>query len=202
MEYDSALLSQWCITLRYDVSVVSRFSATSVMYHASLPGQRVVLLLGNYSRSRSVPPAAKSGGKAGGKGHGNSNSKVQYATEKGRRIAPVIPPLPRSGLYKLGAVDPGLDCRPPVTKPKPSFEPPGEKVLDFFAKRCISRETVERNGVQQESFYSSAHKRDMVAVAFPYRREGEVVNIKYRGPNKKFWQVKGAEKVLYGLDDV
>ncbi|KAK3268990.1 hypothetical protein CYMTET_22537, partial [Cymbomonas tetramitiformis] len=88
---------------------------------------------------------AKSGGKAGGKGHGNSNSKVQYATEKGRRIAP--------------------------TKPKPSFEPPGEKVLDFFAKRCISRETVERNGVQQESFYSSAHKRDMVAVAFPYRRE-------------------------------
>jgi twinkle protein len=29
-----------------------------------------------------------------------------------------------------------------------------------------------------------------------------LINIKYRGPDKTFWQVKGAEKILYGLDDV
>eukprot|EP00959_Pyramimonas_sp_CCMP1952_P365532 7655497-Pyramimonas_sp.AAC.1 len=39
-------------------------------------------------------------------------------------------------------------------------------------------------------------------MAFPYMRDGELVNIKYRGPNKTFWQVKGAEKLLYGLDDI
>jgi len=39
-------------------------------------------------------------------------------------------------------------------------------------------------------------------MAFPYYRNGQLVNVKYRGPNKTFWQVKGAEKILYGLDDI
>lgn len=35
------------------------------------------------------------------------------------------------------------------------------------------------------------------------RRDGDLVNVKYRRLGKKeFWQVKGAEKVLYGLDDI
>lgn len=33
-------------------------------------------------------------------------------------------------------------------------------------------------------------------------RDGQLVNVKYRTLDKKFWQVKGAEKVLYGLDDI
>ncbi len=40
------------------------------------------------------------------------------------------------------------------------------------------------------------------ALAFPYYRNGQIVNIKYRTPDKKFWQVKGAEKILYGLNDI
>ena len=31
---------------------------------------------------------------------------------------------------------------------------------------------------------------------------GEVVNVKYRTLDKRFRQVKGADKILYGLDDV
>lgn len=35
------------------------------------------------------------------------------------------------------------------------------------------------------------------------RRNGVLVNCKYRSLiNKKFWQEKGAEKILYGLDDI
>lgn len=40
------------------------------------------------------------------------------------------------------------------------------------------------------------------AIAFPYLRNGEVVNVKYRTMDKSFRQVKGAEKILYGLDDI
>ena len=39
-------------------------------------------------------------------------------------------------------------------------------------------------------------------LAFPYLRNGEVVNIKYRSKGKYFRQVKGAEKILYGLDTI
>lgn len=39
------------------------------------------------------------------------------------------------------------------------------------------------------------------AIAFPYTRNGQVVNIKYRLLEEKvFWQVKGAEKIVFGYD--
>jgi twinkle protein len=63
--------------------------------------------------------------------------------------------------------------------------------------------TLERNAVRQESnVWSPAANEKVTAAAFPYYRNGKLVNIKYRGPNKTFWQVKGAEKILYGLDDI
>src|SRR4029077_14590991 len=38
---------------------------------------------------------------------------------------------------------------------------------------------------------------------FPYFRAGELVNIKFRAlAEKAFAQVRGAEKILYGLDDI
>ena len=40
------------------------------------------------------------------------------------------------------------------------------------------------------------------ALVFPYFRDGELVNVKYRGEDKSFWQIKGAEKIMFGLDDI
>ena len=37
--------------------------------------------------------------------------------------------------------------------------------------------------------------------AFPYFRNRELVNVKYRSLDKEFSQVPRAEKVLFGLDD-
>jgi twinkle protein len=40
-------------------------------------------------------------------------------------------------------------------------------------------------------------------IAFPYFRDGELVNIKFRALDQKaFAQVRGAERILYGLDDI
>ncbi len=37
---------------------------------------------------------------------------------------------------------------------------------------------------------------------FPYFKDGEIVNIKYRTLDKEYRQEKDAEKVFYGLDDI
>jgi twinkle protein len=43
---------------------------------------------------------------------------------------------------------------------------------------------------------------ELLAIRFPYLRDGRLVNIKYRSQTKDFWMVKGAERILYGLDDI
>lgn len=40
------------------------------------------------------------------------------------------------------------------------------------------------------------------AIAYPYRRDGAVVNVKHRGRGKRFWMEPGAELLLYGTDDI
>ncbi|EFN55118.1 hypothetical protein CHLNCDRAFT_31176, partial [Chlorella variabilis] len=72
------------------------------------------------------------------------------------------------------------------------------EVVNFFAGRGITAATLVRNRVAQETLADGS-----TAIAFPYYRDSQLVNIKYRSVGeKKFWQVRGAEKVLFGLDDV
>ena len=95
----------------------------------------------------------------------------------------------------------GKKDTPPVL-PDPKLQPLGREILDFFAKRCISADTLQRCGVAQEVLFSPPLGRTATAIAFPYYRDRQIVNVKYRTLDKQFWQVKGAEKVLYGLEDV
>jgi len=41
-----------------------------------------------------------------------------------------------------------------------------------------------------------------MVIGFPYYSHDLLVNVKYRTLDKRFWQSKGAEKMLYGLNDV
>ncbi|DBA96517.1 TPA: hypothetical protein ACH3X1_015395 [Trebouxia sp. C0004] len=89
-----------------------------------------------------------------------------------------------------------------VEKPQTgNFRPLTPEFLAYFASRGISERTLRRNQVAQESTWMPGQPAGD-AIAFPYLRNGEVVNVKYRTLNKCFRQVKGAEKILYGLDDV
>ncbi|KAL0032240.1 hypothetical protein WJX79_000205 [Trebouxia sp. C0005] len=89
-----------------------------------------------------------------------------------------------------------------VEKPQTgNFRPLTPEFLAYFASRGISEGTLRRNQVAQESTWMPGQPAGD-AIAFPYLRNGEVVNVKYRTMNKCFRQVKGAEKILYGLDDV
>ncbi|XP_077253340.1 twinkle homolog protein, chloroplastic/mitochondrial-like isoform X2 [Tasmannia lanceolata] len=69
-------------------------------------------------------------------------------------------------------------------------------LIAYFAERMISGETLRRNAVMQQRY------RDQIVIAFTYRRNGNLISCKYRDINKKFWQEKDTEKILYGLDDI
>lgn len=80
----------------------------------------------------------------------------------------------------------------PATKlPRPEdFLELDEEQLAFFKNRKISEGTVTRNGVKKQRSYCPQLQKEADALAFPYVRRGELVNVKYRGPEKAFWQVR------------
>jgi len=106
------------------------------------------------------------------------------------------------GMVRMGGKK-GAGPKEEFTLPEPKFDAElSEKVLSFFAARGISAATVAACGVRQETVWSPVLAREVLAIAFPYYEGGQLVNIKYRGPGKSFWQVKGAKKTMYGLDDL
>ena len=93
--------------------------------------------------------------------------------------------------------------RQPV-RPKHNAGGLPENVTGWFAKRAITPEVLKRNGIGFENVWMPvcADGETTGAIAFPYLRGGEVVNVKYRSNGKKFRQVKDAEKIYYGLSDI
>jgi twinkle protein len=89
---------------------------------------------------------------------------------------------------------------------KPSYAPPPEldcQLLDWFAARGISGDVLRREGVGLITAYMPHEEADVPCIAFPYRKNGEVVNVKYRAlASKGFRQVAGAEKILYRQDQI
>ncbi|GFP95926.1 twinkle homolog protein chloroplastic/mitochondrial [Phtheirospermum japonicum] len=83
-----------------------------------------------------------------------------------------------------------------ITEESLSLEPLCNELLAYFAERMISGETLRRNSVMQK------RTGDQIAIAFTYRRKGDLVSCKYRDISKKFWQEANTEKIFYGLDDI
>jgi twinkle protein len=95
------------------------------------------------------------------------------------------------------------DRRAAPVKPTVTPGDPTPVLLQWFAKRGISAATVERNRIWAVRNYIPTLGAEVDCMAFPHFRDGELVNIKFRAlAEKAFAQVKGAEKILYGLDDI
>lgn len=96
--------------------------------------------------------------------------------------------------------------RPPKRLVKPRFDKPSSVppvVRDWFAKRGIPEEIVDRHCITLQQAYLPQLEDQASCIVFPYFRQGEAVNLKYRSrEGKHFRQVGGAEKILYGLDDL
>lgn len=91
-----------------------------------------------------------------------------------------------------------------VRPPEGGIEKPTVEVMRWFLARGITEDVVRRNriGFVRQHYMPQLEAR-VACIAFPYFRDGELVNIKYRALTEKaFVQVKDAEKILYGLDDI
>src|SRR5215471_2620216 len=93
--------------------------------------------------------------------------------------------------------------RPAAVRPSRAPGDATEVVLKWFAERGISAETVKRNRIGAERRFFPKLQAEVDCIAFPYFRDGELINIKFRPlAAKAFAQVKDAEQNLFGLDDI
>jgi twinkle protein len=110
-----------------------------------------------------------------------------------------------SGSLAKGCDMPSQPSRHPKVYRKPTYAPPAElsqPMVEWFAARGIPEAVMQRNRVAYGPIYMPQLEDEVEAIQFPYYRQGEVVNIKYRDFDKNFRMAGGAERVLYGLDDV
>ncbi len=77
-----------------------------------------------------------------------------------------------------------------------------EKVGEWFGKRGISKKTLDKFLIfSKEEFMPQTEKKES-CICFPYLRDGEIVNIKYRDGRKNFKLSKGAELIFYNINAV
>lgn len=55
-----------------------------------------------------------------------------------------------------------------------------DKTLEWFNKRGISKETVEKFKIFTKEEYMPQTKKEEICICFPYFKDGELINVKYR----------------------
>lgn len=75
-----------------------------------------------------------------------------------------------------------------------------QHVQDWFSKRKIKMESVTAYNISTGKAWMPQTGKEEGVLMFPFYRDGEVCNIKYRTKNKEFKQAKDAEKILFGLN--
>jgi twinkle protein len=75
-----------------------------------------------------------------------------------------------------------------------------DKAVKYFEGRMISQEILIKMKVFSDKVYMPQFQKEVDVIGFPYWRDGKLVNIKYRGPEKSFKMVAGAELTFYNID--
>ena len=102
-----------------------------------------------------------------------------------------------------GVGNPNRTTMKPVYR-KPEFKPRplSENSLKFLTNRGITPEVIGRNQISITQVYMPQVEEEVEAIAFPFVKGGEVINVKYRDKVKNFRQESGAEKTFYKYDDI
>jgi twinkle protein len=104
------------------------------------------------------------------------------------------------GTLKSGEEQTGRKLYVRPTKPKAV---PSTSLSEEFKRRHLSWPLAAKEGVTCVSAYMPQCEEHVECVAFPYTKQGELVNIKFRALQEKaFRQIAGAEKVLYRQDRI
>jgi len=77
-----------------------------------------------------------------------------------------------------------------------------EKTEQWFLRRGISKETLAKFMIFNREEWMPQTQAKENCICFPYFRDGEIVNIKFRDAKKNFKMVKDAELIFYNLSAV
>lgn len=90
----------------------------------------------------------------------------------------------------------------PTKRPKPpeNADTKSEAMLAYLSKRGITEKTATDFGMfRTTSFFGS---EQVGVMCFPYYKDSELVNVKYRTKDKRFRQEANAERTLFNMDRV
>jgi twinkle protein len=109
-----------------------------------------------------------------------------------------------SGSLKGGEEHQSNPAATPLLYRKPVYRETSlpSRVIEWFAGRGIPVNVLARRRISYGPVYMPQLEQEVPTIQFPYFRQGEVVNCKYRDGHKHFRMVGGAERLFYGLDDV
>lgn len=74
-----------------------------------------------------------------------------------------------------------------------------EKIVEWFGGRGISKSTLERFFIHGRNEWMPQTQKEESVIVFPYMRDSQIVNCKFRDGRKNFKMVKDAELVLFGM---
>jgi twinkle protein len=86
-----------------------------------------------------------------------------------------------------------LGVKKTYVRPKTTIGAVVDPIITYLAGRKLSRSTAEHFGIGS---------KDAKTIMFPYRRDGELINVKYRNirDKKTMWTESGAEGILFNHD--
>lgn len=89
----------------------------------------------------------------------------------------------------------------PYVKPKwENSTDLAEKVVKYFETRGISQQALTHFKIKYQKEWMPQENKEMDALLFPYFRDGECVNIKYRDGKKGFKMHKDSELIFFNFD--
>lgn len=93
-------------------------------------------------------------------------------------------------------------AQPTYRKPEVKLAFLNPETLSFLESRGITPEVAARNQISVATKYMPQREEEVLCIAFPFIKDGSIVNVKYRDRNKYFTQESGAERTWYKYDDI
>lgn len=96
-----------------------------------------------------------------------------------------------------------ISTRKVIQRPIPRLETLSKETIEYFEKhRAISNNTLIRFGITESMERMPKAQGEIKTICFNYFKNGQLINIKFRGKNKDFKMSKNAELIFYNLDSI
>ncbi|MEW6711450.1 MAG: topoisomerase, partial [Candidatus Riflebacteria bacterium] len=98
-----------------------------------------------------------------------------------------------SGNLANGVWNQTIKIKPTYSKPFLRNSKISSEWVDWLKKRGIGSKTITENGITNTKIYMPQTEEEVDTLCFPFLRDGEIINCKYRDKDKNFRMAAGAE---------